>query len=146
MTFDESGERIVTFLGNRLGVWPVSGAEPTFIATEVVPLGLDAKRIVRLPQDCTLVGFDTAPLVVLSGDGGILWRSSEPFQMVAADPDRSTVVAGYEKELVFFAADSGAELRRIKRRRRDQVRALALTGDGWLAVGTEASVEFYAPG
>ncbi len=64
-------------------------------------------------------------------------------QSAVISPDGKFVLEGYEKTITVRNSETLAVELSIIRKKRAEVRDIAVTPDGWIAVGTDGGVEFY---
>jgi cell wall assembly regulator SMI1 len=136
--FTADGKYVVTVRDGQLERWPVGGGAPR--RTRVIPR-LYADKSLRAARGLIVVG-DRGGVVALDERGRVLWGKEGDVDRVAVAPDASLVAAGKGRALTVYSA-KGKVLKTIARKSTHEVRALALSADGWLAVGTDGGVELY---
>jgi cell wall assembly regulator SMI1 len=136
--FDEEGAYLITVrndgAGTDLEIWPVSGGSPE---RKRVPFG--EARSLSQANGVVLVAWREG-LALLDDRGKVKWKKALPVDRAALAPDGSTIVAGHRRELTLLGA-SGDVVRTVRRKSTNEVRSLAVSVDGWLAIGTRSGVE-----
>ena len=116
--------------------WPVAGGRSHRVRVGSL-FGADSLASAKgLVATCSRHGG----VALLSEKGRVKWRKDVEAEQVAIAPDASLVVAGKGRALTVFSA-AGKNLKTIARTSTRQIRALAISADGWLAIGTDGGVE-----
>ncbi len=133
--FTADGSHVVTVRDGNFERWPIGGGKPKRVH---VP-NLHTDKSVRAARGVIVVG-GRGGVVALDERGRVLWRKPGDVQRVAVAPDGALVVAGKGRALTVYSA-KGKVVETITRKSTHEVRALAISTDGWLAVGTDGGVE-----
>jgi cell wall assembly regulator SMI1 len=134
--FTADGAHVVTVRGGNFERWSVEGGAPE-------------RRFVSRLQSQDLMGGAGGLIVAgwrgisaVDERGKVLWQqpNDREIESVAVSPDAAWVVAGKGRTLT-VTTSKGEIAKTITRKSTKEVRALAISADGWLAVGTDGGVE-----
>jgi cell wall assembly regulator SMI1 len=132
--FTADGRHVVTVRDRTFERWPIKDGpcERLFVAD------LQWDKTLGAANGLIVVGG--RGFTAVDEHGKVLWRLPADIECVAVSPDASWVVTGKGRTLTVFTA-KGDVAKTITRKSTKQVRALAISADGWLAVGTDGGVE-----
>jgi cell wall assembly regulator SMI1 len=136
--FTADGRHVVVVRQDHFERWPVGGGKP------------DRRFVSNLPFEKTVsaasgvIAIAWRNVVAFDERGKVLWRTpiEDELQAVAVSPDASWVVTGRGRALTVYTR-KGEVAKTIRRKSTNEVRALAISADGWLAVATDGGVEMW---
>jgi cell wall assembly regulator SMI1 len=134
--FTADGRHVVTLRSDRFEHWPVEGGQPERQFVRDMPF----EKTVSAASGLFVIGW--RGLMAFDERGKVLWRqpSERELDCVAVSPDASSIVAGMGRTLTVYTRN-GEIAKTIKRKSTNEVRSLAISADGLLAVGTDGGVE-----
>lgn len=138
--FASDGKQLITVRDGELERWPISGGAPKRRKAAV----LAAESLSGAGGLVLISGGPSAKrgIALLDEAGKIKWQKQMPVQRAVLAPDASLLVVGHQRDLTLLSP-AGKSLRTISRKSTHEVRSLAISVDGWLAVGTDDGVELY---
>jgi cell wall assembly regulator SMI1 len=144
LCFSSDGKHVITLRGDPSAGsgaiferWPVAGGAP---ARSRIPGIFGADSLAQAGG--VVVASSRKGVTLLSEAGRAKWKNKLEAERAAIAPDGSAIVAGKGRDISVLSP-AGEVTRVIKRKSTNQVRSLAISEDGWLAVGTDGAVEMY---
>jgi len=132
--FTSDGRHVVTVRDGWFERWPIEEGPPERLYVA------DVQWDKTLSAANGLIVVGQRGFTAVDEHGKVLWRQPGDIQCVAVSPDASWVVTGNGRTLTVYTA-KGEVAKTITRKSTKEVRALAISAGGWLAVGTDGGVE-----
>jgi predicted DNA-binding WGR domain protein len=117
--------------------WNIDGSQPVH---HEVPMGA-ADRL-SLARDGRLLLQTSYQLALFGPDGRLEWKQDLDSHCAVLSPDGSKIVVNHGRK-VSILADDGKAVRCFERKRKHFARGLAISVDGWVALGCDGGVELF---